>query len=141
MSIRFSLGKALRHRESCTSLVCLFMPISYVSYVGIRKLVVQIFIKDLILMGYWMAGQVRTMMSSVMYKCRTHLDRVLQNKIILSKKLLDYIVLFKMCIYPLLRPFTSFVGGGSQYYVFLLARSLIFRRDVFLDQYIANCHN
>ena len=35
---------------------------------GIRQLIVQITSMDMILMGYWMAGQVRTTIISVMYK-------------------------------------------------------------------------
>ena len=45
-------------------------PISSVPIGDIRKLVVQIPIMDEILMGYWMSGQARTRMSSVMYKSK-----------------------------------------------------------------------
>ena len=64
--MRFSLGKAMRYSESSPSLVSLYPPISSVSGGGIRKMVIQIPSIDVIFMGYWMAGQVSTMMSSVM---------------------------------------------------------------------------
>ena len=56
--------------DSCPYLVRLCQPISSASIGGIRKLVVKIPRMDTILMGYWMAGQVRTMLSSVMYKSK-----------------------------------------------------------------------
>ena len=68
-----SLGKALSHRESSTSLVCLCLPISSASVGKIMKLVVQIPIMDAILMGYWITCQVRTMMSSVMYNSKLNM--------------------------------------------------------------------
>ena len=54
--------------DSCPYLVRLCQPISSASIGGIRKLVVKIPRMDTILMGYWMAGQVRTTIISVMYK-------------------------------------------------------------------------
>ena len=45
----------------------LCLPISYVYVGGIRQFVVQIPSMNVILMGYRVAGQVRTMMSSIMY--------------------------------------------------------------------------
>ena len=68
--MRFSLGKSQRHRELCPSIVRLFPPISSASIVRIRQLVVQIIRVDVILMGYCMDVQVRTMMSIVMYNRR-----------------------------------------------------------------------
>ena len=56
----------MRYSESSPSLVSLYPPISSVSGGGIRKMVIQIPSIDVIFMGYWMAGQVSTMMSSVM---------------------------------------------------------------------------
>ena len=56
------------HMESCNSLVCLCTTISYVSVCGIRQLIVQIPRIYATLMGYWIAGQARTMMRSVMCK-------------------------------------------------------------------------
>ena len=44
--------------------------ISYLYFGGIRKLVVQIPSMDMILTGYWTAGQVRNMISSIMYKSK-----------------------------------------------------------------------
>ena len=68
--VRFYLRKALKNRDSCPSLVHLCQSISS-AYIGvIMQLVVQIPRMDMILMGYWMAGQVRTMTSSVMYKSK-----------------------------------------------------------------------
>ena len=42
---------------------------------GIRQLVVQITSTDEILMGYCMSGQVRTMMSSVMYNSKLNMGK------------------------------------------------------------------
>ena len=44
--------------------------ISYVSVGGNRQLVLQIPTMDKILMGYWAVGQVRIMMSSLIYKIK-----------------------------------------------------------------------
>ena len=66
--MRFSLGEALIHRESCPSLVRLCLPISSASIGGIRQLIFQIPGIDLTLMGYCISVQVRTMMRSVMCK-------------------------------------------------------------------------
>ena len=68
MMMILSLGKTLRHRESSLSLLYLCTPISSASVCVIRKSVVQIPRMDAILMGYWMAGQMSTTMSSVIYK-------------------------------------------------------------------------
>ena len=51
------------------------LTISSVSVGGIRQLVVQIPRIDTILMGYWMAGQVRTMISSIMYKNKLRIGK------------------------------------------------------------------
>ena len=58
------------HRKSSTSLVSLHPPISSTSIGGIRQYVVQIPSIYEILMGYWVAGQVRTMSRSVIYKSK-----------------------------------------------------------------------
>ena len=79
----------------------------------------------------WVFYYPLTLSRSDFANCRTHLARILQNKIGLYKKLLYYIVFFKRSLYPLLLPFNSFMGGGGQYYVLLLACSLTSRRDVF----------
>ena len=63
--MRLYLGKSLRHRYYSPSLVHLCPPISYASIGGIRQLIVKIPRTDVILIGYWMAGQVRTMMGGV----------------------------------------------------------------------------
>ena len=68
MRMILSLGKALRHRDSSTLIVRLCPTISSVSISGIRKLVVKIPRMDTILIGYYIVRQVRTMMSSVIYK-------------------------------------------------------------------------
>ena len=83
MSMRLSLGKDLRHRDSCPSLVSMCPPISSASVGEIRKLVVQIFIKDVILMGYWMVGQVRTIMSSVMCKINLRVGENILRRVIM----------------------------------------------------------
>ena len=74
--MRFFLGKSLILREYSPSRVSLFLLISSASIGGIIQLVVQITSMYTILMGYCMAGQVRTMMSSAMYK----------NKLIMGEK-------------------------------------------------------
>ena len=56
------------HRESFNSLVCLCLPIITVSVGGTMQLIVQILTIDATLMGYWILGQVRTMMRSLIYK-------------------------------------------------------------------------
>ena len=66
MRIRFSLGKDLKHRESSQSIVCMHTPISSASVGGIRHFVVQILSMDAILMGYWVADQMKNMVSNVM---------------------------------------------------------------------------
>ena len=68
--MRFSLGNDLSHRYSSTSLVHLCPLVSYASVCGNRQCVVQVPIMDAILMGYWVSYQLRTMMSSVMYKSK-----------------------------------------------------------------------
>ena len=70
MRIRFSLGKALSHRDLCTSLMHMCLPISSSSVGDISKLVMQIPIMGAIFMVYYMAGQLRTMMSSVIYNSK-----------------------------------------------------------------------
>ena len=62
------------HRESSTYLVNICLHISSRSIDGIKQLVVQIAILDTILMGYCMAGQVRIMMSSVLYKIKLSIE-------------------------------------------------------------------
>ena len=62
----FSLGEALIYRESCPSLVSLCLPISYMSVGGIRQLIFQITRIDVTFIGYWIWGQVMTMMRSLM---------------------------------------------------------------------------
>ena len=54
------------HRESCISLVSLCLPISSAYVGGIRQFIVQITRIYATLMGYWITGQVRTMMRSLM---------------------------------------------------------------------------
>ena len=71
----FSLGKALRHRESCPYLMHLCLTISSASVGGISKLVVQIPRIDVILMWYWIMGQVKTMISSVIYKKKSRMGK------------------------------------------------------------------
>ena len=56
------------HRESFPSLVHMCLPIIYASVGGIRQLVVQIPRIYVTSMGYWITGQVRTIMSSVLCK-------------------------------------------------------------------------
>ena len=68
MRMRFSMEKALMNRESSPILVNMFFPVSP-AYVGdISQVVVQILRIDVTLMGYWITGQVRTIMRSVMCK-------------------------------------------------------------------------
>ena len=54
------------HRELCTSPVRLCLPIYSTSVGGIRQFIFQIPIIDATLMGYCIAGQVKTMVRSVM---------------------------------------------------------------------------
>ena len=75
MRMIFYLGGGLRHRDSCPSLMHIYRPISSASIGGIRKLVVQIPRMDVILMGYWMVGHVRTMMSSVMCHSKLNMSK------------------------------------------------------------------
>ena len=70
MRIILSLGKALMHSESCPYLLRLCLPISPASVSGIRQLIFQISIIDATLMGYWISGQVSTVIRSVM--CEIH---------------------------------------------------------------------
>ena len=58
------------NRDSSPSLVCMCPPISYASVGGISQLLFQINSIYAIFMGYWMAGQVSTMTSSVIYKVK-----------------------------------------------------------------------
>ena len=76
MRMIFSLGKAPRQRESCPSLVRLCPPTSSTSVVGIKKLVLRIPRIDVILIGHWMAGQVCTIMSIVMYKSKLRMKKI-----------------------------------------------------------------
>ena len=68
MRTRFFSGKALICWGSSTSLVSLLTNISYAFFGGMRQFVAKIPSMDEILMGYWVAGQVSTIMSIVMYK-------------------------------------------------------------------------
>ena len=70
----FYLGKALMHRESCRSFVRLCLPIIFESVSGISQFIVKILRIDTTLMGYCIAGQVRTMMRSIM--CKSNLSMV-----------------------------------------------------------------
>ena len=63
----FFLGKSLRHWELSPSLVFLHPPISSTSVGGMIQFVSQIHSMGVILVGYWVAVQVSTMRSSVMY--------------------------------------------------------------------------
>ena len=59
------------------------MPISYV-YVGeIRRLLFKITNMDMILMGYWMTGQVRTTMSSLIYTSKFRMGDMILSRIIM----------------------------------------------------------
>ena len=58
----------MMHREACPYLVRMCLPISSASVGGIRQLIVQFPLIDATSMGYWITGQVRTMMRSVMCK-------------------------------------------------------------------------
>ena len=73
MRMILSLGKALINKESCPYLLNICLPISSASIGGIRQMVVQIYRMDAILMGYYMTGQARTIMSSVMYKSKLNM--------------------------------------------------------------------
>ena len=68
--MRFYSWKALSHRESYPLLVRICLTTSSASVGVIRQLVFQIPRLDEILIGYWMAGHVRTMVNSVMYKSK-----------------------------------------------------------------------
>ena len=46
-------------------------------------MVVQITRMDVILVGYWMAGQVRTMMSSVMYKSKLKMGEKILRRVLM----------------------------------------------------------
>ena len=70
------------HRESSTSFMCLKPTTSYSPVVSIRKFVVQIPSTDKILMGYWVVSQVRTMMSSVMYKSKFRMRYMILRKVL-----------------------------------------------------------
>ena len=79
------MGKVLRYRESYTYLVHMCLTISYVPIFGVRKMVVQIPSMDTILMGYWMTRQVRTMMSSVMYKSKLRIVKNILRRVLMMQ--------------------------------------------------------
>ena len=83
MRKRFYLGKFLRHRESSTPLVRLCLPISSAFVSGIRQFLVQIPIMDKVLIGYWVAGQVRNMMSRVMYKSKFMMGNMILRRVLM----------------------------------------------------------
>ena len=67
---------------SCPSLVHPCLTISSVSVGGIRQLIVQISIIDTTLMKYWITGQVRTMMRSVMCKSKFSMgEKIISNEV------------------------------------------------------------
>ena len=68
MRMKLYLGNALMHMESCPYLLRPCLPISSEPVSGIKQLIFQITRIDVTLMGYWIAGQVRNMMRSVMCK-------------------------------------------------------------------------
>ena len=74
-----SLGQDLRLRESSLSLVRLCSTISSTSVGGISKLVVQIYRMDAILIVYWVVGQVRTMMISLMNKSKLNMGEIFKS--------------------------------------------------------------
>ena len=81
--MRFSLGKALRHRGSYPSLVHLCPPTSYASISVISPFVVQITRMDEILVGYWVAGQVRTLMSRVLYNSKLSMGNIVLRRVLM----------------------------------------------------------
>ena len=74
MRTRLSLEKDLRHRETSPSLVSLHFLTSSASIGGIRQFVLQNPSIYVILMGYWVAGQVRTMRSSFVYTSKFSME-------------------------------------------------------------------
>ena len=83
MRIILSLDNSLSNRETCPSLVLLCMTISYVSISGISPLFFQIPGMDVILMGYWIAGQVGTMMSGVMYNNKLKIGWLILSRVLM----------------------------------------------------------
>ena len=81
--MRFSLGKALRHRGSYPLLVHLCPPTSYASISVISPFVVQITRMDEILVGYWVAGQVRTLMSRVLYNSKLSMGNIVLRRVLM----------------------------------------------------------
>ena len=68
---------------SSPSLVHLCPTISSASVGGISQFVVQIYSMDAILMGYWVAGQMRNMTSSVMYKSNFRMGNMILRRFIM----------------------------------------------------------
>ena len=58
-------------------------PISYASVGGIRKFVVQIPSVHSILVGYWVVGQVRTTIISVMYKSKFSIGDMILRRVLM----------------------------------------------------------
>ena len=58
-----------------------------------------------------------------------YMDIIYNKLMVLFKKLLDW-TYFISDVYNLIWPFNSIVGGGGQYYVLLLERSVTVRKDV-----------
>ena len=83
MSLGLFLGNALTHRDSSTPLVRLHPPIISTSVGGIRQFLVQIPSMDAILVGYWVAGQVRTMMSSFMYRSNFSMGDMILRRVLM----------------------------------------------------------
>ena len=83
MRMRFSLGKAPRHRELFTSLARLFLPISFASVGGISQFLVQIPSTDEILMRYWVAGQVRNITSRIIYNSKFRTGNTILRKFLM----------------------------------------------------------
>ena len=65
--------------------MCLHMLTSYASVGGTRKFFGQTPIMDAILMGYWVAGHVRTMMISVMYKSKSRMGDMTLRRFLMIK--------------------------------------------------------
>ena len=83
MRMRFCLGKALRFRESSTSIVRLCPTITSASIGGARQSVAQIPSMDAILMGYWVTGQVRNIWSSAKYKSKLMMGDMTHRRVIM----------------------------------------------------------
>ena len=83
MMMGFCLGKGLGCWESSTSLVRLCPTISSTSVGGKRQFVAQIPSMDAILMGYWVADQVSTMKSSVIYKSKFRIGDITLRRVLI----------------------------------------------------------